>query len=68
MAAVSEILTNMFLKVDLIEKMIEEFGSKFKAEAVEVIDDNSLIIGSFYKRGFANCNIINPDNTSVRRL
>ncbi len=49
MAAVSEILTNMFLKVDLIEKMIEEFGSKFKAEAVEVIDDNSLIIGSFYK-------------------
>ena len=49
MAAVSEILGNMFLKVDLIDKIIKEFGNKFKAAAVEVIDDNSLIIGSFHE-------------------
>jgi DNA polymerase III delta prime subunit len=47
--SMSEILLEIFPKADLVEKMIKEFGSKFKAEAVEVIDDNSLIIGSYYE-------------------
>jgi len=55
-SAMSEILLKLFPKADLITKLIKEFGRKFKAEAAEVIDDNSLIIGSFY------------ENTAVRDI
>ena len=47
--AVSEIFLTLYPKANLIQKTIETFASKFKAEGVEIIDDNSLIIGSYYK-------------------
>lgn len=48
-SAMSEILLNLYPKADLIAKTIEEFAKKVDSEGVVVIDDNSLIIGSFYK-------------------
>ena len=47
--AISEIFLTLYPKANLIQKTIETFASKFKAEGVEIIDDNSLIVGSYYK-------------------
>jgi GTPase SAR1 family protein len=47
--AMSEILLNLYPKSELIEKTINEFARKVDSEGVVMIDDNSLIIGSFYK-------------------
>jgi len=47
--AMSEILLNLYPKSELIEKTIHEFAKKVESEGVVVIDDNSLIIGSYYK-------------------
>ena len=47
--AMSEILLNLYPKSELIEKTINEFAKKVDSEGVVMIDDNSLIIGSFYK-------------------
>ena len=48
-AAMSEILLNLYPKSELIEKTIVEFAKKVESEGVVIIDDNSLIIGSYYK-------------------
>jgi GTPase SAR1 family protein len=47
--AMSEILLNLYPKSELIEKTINEFARKVDSEGVVMIDDNSLIVGSFYK-------------------
>ena len=47
--AMSEILLSLFPKSELIEKTIVEFAKKVESDGVVVIDDNSLIIGSYYK-------------------
>jgi GTPase SAR1 family protein len=48
-AAMSEILLSLYPKSELIEKTIVEFAKKVESEGVVIIDDNSLIIGSYYK-------------------
>jgi hypothetical protein len=48
-SAMSEILLNLYPKAELISKTIHEFAKKVDSEGVVVIDDNSLIIGSYYK-------------------
>ena len=48
-AAMSEVLLSLFPKSELIEKTIVEFAKKVNSAGVVVIDDNSLIIGSYYK-------------------
>ena len=47
--AMSEILLSLYPKSELIEKTIIEFAKKIDSEGVVVIDDNSLVIGSYYK-------------------
>ncbi|MGV9172423.1 MAG: ADP-ribosylation factor-like protein [Promethearchaeia archaeon] len=47
--AMSEILLALYPKSELIEKTIEEFAKKVNSEGVVVLDDNSLIIGQYYK-------------------
>ncbi|NVM36366.1 MAG: hypothetical protein HWN81_12280 [Candidatus Lokiarchaeota archaeon] len=47
--AMSEILLNLYPKSELIEKTIYEFAKKVESDGVVIIDDNSLIIGSYYK-------------------
>ncbi len=47
--AMSEILLSLYPKSELIEKTIIEFAKKVESEGVVIIDDNSLIIGSYYK-------------------
>jgi len=46
--AMSEILLNLYPKSELITKTITEFAQKVNSEGVVLIDDNSLIIGSYY--------------------
>ena len=48
-AAMSEILLSLYPKSELIEKTIIEFAKKVESDGVVIIDDNSLIIGSYYK-------------------
>ena len=47
--AMSEILLNLYPKSELIEKTILEFGKKTYSDGIVLLDDNSLIVGSFYK-------------------
>ena len=49
MHAMSEILLELYPKAQLIEKTIKEFANKINSEGLMIIDENSLIIGSFYK-------------------
>ncbi|MFX0105453.1 MAG: ADP-ribosylation factor-like protein [Candidatus Hodarchaeota archaeon] len=48
-SAMSEILLSLYPKSELIEKTIIEFSKKVDSEGVVIIDDNSLIIGHYYK-------------------
>ena len=45
----SSILLTKYPKHDLLKKTIIEFAPRFKAEGIELIDNNSLIIASHYK-------------------
>ena len=47
--AMSEIMLSLYPKSELIEKTITEFAKKIDSQGVVVIDDNSLVIGSYYK-------------------
>ncbi len=49
----SEILLELYPKSDLINKSIEEFAKKLDCEGIIIIDDNSLIIGSYYENEYA---------------
>ncbi len=44
----SEIYLNLYPKSELIDKLIKDFAIKVLANGVEIIDNNSLIIGSYY--------------------
>jgi len=48
MAAISEILLNLYPKSNLIDKTLSEFGKKIEAEGLMIIDDNSLLVGRYY--------------------
>ena len=48
-SAMSSILLSQYPKYDLLEKTIEDFAVKFKADGIEIIDNNSLIITAYYK-------------------
>ncbi|MFW9971763.1 MAG: ADP-ribosylation factor-like protein [Candidatus Odinarchaeota archaeon] len=47
--AMSEILLSLYPKSELIEKTIIEFAKKVESDGVVIIDDNSLVVGSYYK-------------------
>lgn len=47
--AMSEILLIKFPKSDKIKLLIQNFAEKIDAEAVQVMDNNTLMIGAFYK-------------------
>jgi len=47
--AMSEILLNLYPKSDLIEKTINQFAEKVNSDGVVILDDNSLILGAYYK-------------------
>jgi len=47
--AMSEILLNLYPKSELIEKTIIEFGKKTYSDGIVLLDDNSLIVGSYFK-------------------
>lgn len=49
MAAFSKILLSLYPQSELIDKTITEFGEKHSTEAILILDDNSLIIGQFFK-------------------
>lgn len=47
--AMSEILLNLYPKSQLIEKTITEFSKKTDSDGVVLLDDNSLIVGYYYR-------------------
>lgn len=47
--AMSEILLNLYPKADLIEKTMNQFAEKVNSEGVVILDDNSLVLGAYYK-------------------
>ena len=49
MRAMSEIMLEMYPKSQLIQKTVKEFAKKLKCEGLVIIDDSSLLIGSYYK-------------------
>ncbi|HEY0090733.1 MAG TPA: ADP-ribosylation factor-like protein [Candidatus Lokiarchaeia archaeon] len=50
--AMSEILLRKFPKTEILKETIEQFANKINAIGLEIIDDNSFILGSFYKDDF----------------
>jgi GTPase SAR1 family protein len=48
MSAVSEILLQLYPKAQLIQKTIDEFAKKLNCDGLMIIDDNSIIIGSYF--------------------
>jgi hypothetical protein len=49
MSAVSEILLQIYPKAQLIQGTIREFAKKLNCEGLMVIDNNSIIIGSYFE-------------------
>jgi len=47
--AMSEILLSLYPKADLIEKTVFQFAEKVNSEGVVILDDNSLVLGAYYK-------------------
>jgi len=47
--AMSEILLALYPKSELIQKTITEFAKKVNSGGVVIIDDNSLVIGSYFE-------------------
>ena len=45
----SKILLSLYPKSKLIQKAATEFATKFSADGLEILDDNSLIVGSYYR-------------------
>lgn len=63
----SEILLSLFPRSKVIDNSIQGFADKCGAEGVELIDDNSLIIGFWYKnKGIKE--ILNPLSPYFLRL
>ncbi len=49
MFAISEVLLALYPKSELITRTIKEFSNKLNSEGIILLDDNSLIIGSYFK-------------------
>jgi hypothetical protein len=49
MNAISQILLELYPKSKLIKKTLEEFAVKMNSEGFVVLDNNSLLIGSYFK-------------------
>jgi hypothetical protein len=49
MAAFSKVLLTLYPQSELIDKTIHEFAEKNDEDAILILDDNSLIIGQFFK-------------------
>ena len=49
MTVMSDILIKSSTKPELIKGTVEEFAKKINAEGLEIVDDNSFIIGSYYE-------------------
>jgi GTPase SAR1 family protein len=49
MSAISEILLQLYPKAQLVERTIKEFAEKLKCEGLMIIDDNSIILGSYFE-------------------
>ncbi len=49
MNAVSEILLQLYPKTQIIQRSIEEFAKKLNCDGLMIIDDNSLIVGSYFE-------------------
>ncbi|MHA2007842.1 MAG: ADP-ribosylation factor-like protein [Promethearchaeota archaeon] len=63
----SEILLSLFPRSKVIDNSIQGFAEKSGVEGVEIIDDNSLIIGSWYKNNGIK-EILNPLSPYFLRL
>ena len=50
--AMSEILLSRYPKSHIIKDLVDEFAKKINAEGLEITDDNSFIISSYYKDNF----------------
>jgi len=48
-SAMSEILLTLYPKANLIQETISEFATKSDFEGIEIIDQNSFIVGWYYK-------------------
>jgi len=48
-SAISEILLTLYPRSKVIDTALKEFANKIGVEGVELIDDNSLIISSYYQ-------------------
>lgn len=49
MAAFSKVLLTLYPQSELIDKTIHEFAEKNEEDAILILDDNSLIIGQYFK-------------------
>ena len=63
----SKILLSLFPRSKVIENSIQGFADKSGVEGVELIDDNSLIIGSWYKNNSIK-EILNPLLSSIKSI
>lgn len=49
MTAFSRILLSLYPQSELVDQTIREFGEKNNADAILILDDNSLIIGQYFR-------------------
>ncbi len=49
MTAFSKILLSLYPQSELVDQTIREFGEKNNADAILILDDNSLIIGQYFR-------------------
>ncbi|MFX1236937.1 MAG: ADP-ribosylation factor-like protein [Promethearchaeota archaeon] len=47
--SMSEILLSLYSRAELLQKTVEEFAKKLKAKGAVIIDQNSLIVSTFFK-------------------
>jgi len=48
-SSISEVFLNLYPKAKIIDKAMENFAIKVNAEGAHLIDNNSIIIGAYYK-------------------
>jgi GTPase SAR1 family protein len=49
MSAISEILLQLYPKAQLVQRAIEIFAKKLNCQGLMIVDDNSVIIGSYFE-------------------
>lgn len=53
MSTISEILLQLYPKAQLVQKAIKEFAKKLNCQGLLIIDNNSIIIGSYFENDSA---------------